>query len=573
MDTLPKAIALCLFAAFSTTVLGVVPSEAGDPPRKYTRRSLHEFFKDPKKVESLVKGVREMKRRSSADPNSAEFRTSWLYWANIHGYVGEGPRAGFGVDGFRTLKEVRQAVITEIAPELGDIHPFLDPFYFLNDEIKDQKPTDKLAEDSWSTCPHGDPFFLPWHRMYLYFFERTLRKASGDPDFALPYWDYTNSETNRGPQGQLLASPWMIPRQFALPKLEGDSLPNPLFEPRRTAGFGSVVQVSLEQTNIDFVLKNDSFSRIVTLPDGRRQDVGFQVSLESGLHGYIHCLVGVGCLAPYIGLVPLAGNDPVFWHHHANLDRLWSCWLRTWGAGSSIVSQDPAEQENWLEQTYFFPNENGDRDSMTVRELFKTDGRIDFVYDNETDCRRDKTEVVAAARAADAAAATPTAAAEPVRTEAGSASNVRVTATNQRVPLFVPPDAAGARERLRTAAQPSGPRWRRALLTLTGVTTERAPGASVSVYLENVKTGNRAFAGIMSFFHRLGHEHAGGSAGTSFGFEVSAQLRELLGKNGGGDSVQVLLVAEGQVVGSPEVSAKLYQQAGMRIGEIKLVLE
>ena len=26
--------------------------------------------------------------------------------------------------------------------------------------------------------------------MYLYFFERIVRAASGDPNFALPYWDY-----------------------------------------------------------------------------------------------------------------------------------------------------------------------------------------------------------------------------------------------------------------------------------------------------------------------------------------------------------------------------------------------
>src|SRR3954449_7430958 len=41
----------------------------------------------------------------------------------------------------------------------------------------------------WSTCNHGY-HFLSWHRMYLYFFERIVRAASGDPNFALPYWDY-----------------------------------------------------------------------------------------------------------------------------------------------------------------------------------------------------------------------------------------------------------------------------------------------------------------------------------------------------------------------------------------------
>jgi hypothetical protein len=35
-------------------------------------------------------------------------------------------------------------------------------------------------------------FFLSWHRMYIYFFERILRAASGDPNLALPYWNYSD---------------------------------------------------------------------------------------------------------------------------------------------------------------------------------------------------------------------------------------------------------------------------------------------------------------------------------------------------------------------------------------------
>jgi len=40
-------------------------------------------------------------------------------------------------------------------------------------------------------CPHGNWWFLPWHRGYLGWFEQTCRELSGDPDFAIPYWDWT----------------------------------------------------------------------------------------------------------------------------------------------------------------------------------------------------------------------------------------------------------------------------------------------------------------------------------------------------------------------------------------------
>ena len=42
-------------------------------------------------------------------------------------------------------------------------------------------------------CQHGNWWFLPWHRAYLYYFERLIQDAIGDPTFALPYWDWTDS--------------------------------------------------------------------------------------------------------------------------------------------------------------------------------------------------------------------------------------------------------------------------------------------------------------------------------------------------------------------------------------------
>ena len=43
---------------------------------------------------------------------------------------------------------------------------------------------------AWNTCEHGHTCFWSWHRMYLYWFERIIRKMSGDPGWALPFWDY-----------------------------------------------------------------------------------------------------------------------------------------------------------------------------------------------------------------------------------------------------------------------------------------------------------------------------------------------------------------------------------------------
>ena len=40
-------------------------------------------------------------------------------------------------------------------------------------------------------CPHGNWWFYVWHRGYVGYFEQTIRNLSGDPTFAMPYWDWS----------------------------------------------------------------------------------------------------------------------------------------------------------------------------------------------------------------------------------------------------------------------------------------------------------------------------------------------------------------------------------------------
>ncbi|HJQ36765.1 MAG TPA: tyrosinase family protein [Thermoanaerobaculia bacterium] len=40
-------------------------------------------------------------------------------------------------------------------------------------------------------CPHGNWWFYVWHRGYVGYFEERIRNLSGDPTFAMPYWDWT----------------------------------------------------------------------------------------------------------------------------------------------------------------------------------------------------------------------------------------------------------------------------------------------------------------------------------------------------------------------------------------------
>ena len=44
-------------------------------------------------------------------------------------------------------------------------------------------------------CPHNRPLFLPWHRAYLYLFERALQDL--EPGANLPWWDWTTARSHR----------------------------------------------------------------------------------------------------------------------------------------------------------------------------------------------------------------------------------------------------------------------------------------------------------------------------------------------------------------------------------------
>src|SRR4051794_24338561 len=79
----------------------------------------------------------------------------------------------------------------------------------------------------WNMCQHQTWFFLPWHRMYILWFEHIVRdivRAQGGPsNWALPYWNW---QANR-----------VLPpafREQTLPASAGGG-PNPLFRPARVA--------------------------------------------------------------------------------------------------------------------------------------------------------------------------------------------------------------------------------------------------------------------------------------------------------------------------------------------------
>ena len=119
--------------------------------------------------------------------------------------------------------------------------------------------------------------FLPWHRAFLIVFERALRIINGDT--FIPYWDWTK-ETS-------------IPSKIIrLPNNNRHS---------RTVDF-------VFETDVDAIKANTNF-------------YSFTRELEVGPHNDGHNFVG-----GIMGNSMFSPRDPIFWLHHANIDRIWNEW-------------------------------------------------------------------------------------------------------------------------------------------------------------------------------------------------------------------------------------------------------
>jgi len=171
----------------------------------------------------------------------------------------------------------------------------------------------RIAQVHANFCPHGNWFFLPWHRAYLISFESICQQLSGKSDFALPYWDWTA-------QRRL---PAVLAQQTA------DGRPNPLFHPGRRSSVDLPDATVGPQLMTRIMAERDFEMFGSTRPNGQnslaanwRRAPGRSTVLESTPHNGVHVALG-GVMATMLS--PL---DPAFWMHHCNIDRIWDNWTR-----------------------------------------------------------------------------------------------------------------------------------------------------------------------------------------------------------------------------------------------------
>lgn len=188
----------------------------------------------------------------------------------------------------------------------------------------------------FNRCPHSAPYFLAWHRGYLYHFERQLRAVSGDTQLVLPYWDY-------------YANP-VLPSEFTDPN--GG---NPLY-------------IQRVNTNVRQALTMTPFSpTLINFPRGMAY--AFEPVFEDAPHNPVHDIIGNWMAAMR------SPTDPIFWLHHANVDRLWVAWVNA-GAGRRM----PAPTQSYWSGYHIYTSSLKLRRSST----YGTRTSLGYSYQNET---------------------------------------------------------------------------------------------------------------------------------------------------------------------------------------------
>ncbi|PZR75952.1 MAG: hypothetical protein DLM73_04015 [Chthoniobacterales bacterium] len=138
-----------VLSAFVFSFFGLCPLNAQTPapsatpspaasPATFPRERFQVFAANATKLKKFNDAVKVMKARPVSD------KTSWAYWANIHGVSG-------------------------------------------------------ASNPEWNQCRHAHWWFVAWHRAYVLELEHQLQAAINDPTFRLPYWDYLDAGQRKIP--------------------------------------------------------------------------------------------------------------------------------------------------------------------------------------------------------------------------------------------------------------------------------------------------------------------------------------------------------------------------------------
>lgn len=211
----------------------------------------------------------------------------------------------------------------------------------------------QLHVDAMRHRVHKSPWFPTWHRQYILSFENSVRNASRLPWFTLPYWDWAGDPANARGENSAVWGDKLMGGNGAKPPgpdKAGDvhdgpfqagqwtlavfdpSDPPPNNDQNLRRGFGELITPLPVQRDVDEVLSIQAYDAD-PYDDRSSYTMSFRNALEGwvtpaghapgvpvGMHNRAHRWVGGS-------MVSMASpNDPAFFLHHCNIDRLFAAW-------------------------------------------------------------------------------------------------------------------------------------------------------------------------------------------------------------------------------------------------------
>jgi tyrosinase len=362
--------------------------------------------------------------------------------------------------------------------------------------------------DDWNTCQHGSWFFLPWHRMYLHYFESivhdVIQDLGGPADWALPFWDYSEDPAR---SATLALPPAFVDTTWP------DGGPNPLREEERAAGIRDgdpidVEDVRLGTWTVSFstdVLARPSFGGPVT---GFHHPPAGAGIVETQPHGTVHVDVGGFNPAGLMSRFHTAPLDPIFWLHHCNIDRLWEVWRNL--DRTELPSVTP-----WLDFEFVFGTGTARREFPVADVRNTTAPPLLYQYEG--------VPVPVLPAGPEHAEEPPMDREPPPELVGASEEPVRVGPNGGRARVAVEPSTRPPRP------EATGPQ--RTYVTVENVTGEGLGAGVYAVLLGEREIGRFSTFGLPEA-SEVGGEHGG--SGLTFSYDVTDLVSELEALGGGG---------------------------------------
>jgi tyrosinase len=181
---------------------------------------------------------------------------------------------------------------------------------------------------------HQSVVFAPWHRVLLLKLEKELQAI--DPSVTIPYWDWTKDSTptsslwsanflggnGKGKEGKVVDGPFSgASKKWPIRVKDDSGDPDYLRRQMMADPSAKSLPSDADQAKVLAMTPYDT----TPWEDAARAEnpaawKGFRPHLEVDLHNLVHRWIGgnmVDMTSP---------NDPVFWLHHCNCDRLWAIW-------------------------------------------------------------------------------------------------------------------------------------------------------------------------------------------------------------------------------------------------------